>query len=439
MKLFKLEIILSALLIMLFVSCEEPGVEPEEETPYLLKQEDITIVDAPLSGSYSIKAGQLLRIEVVSVPDETGICYSWSLDDTEIAQTKSLEYMIESIGEHELVLSVSQGDLQFDYQFVVIVIADEIPTTPDGSSPYIETVFEYLPAPGQFVNKLPTYEQGDSSEDMCEKARLALADNAQQMITLGSYGGYITVGFDHTIENKEGLCDFRIKANAFQAEANPDEDNLPGGSCEPGIIMVSVDINGNGQPDDAWYEIEGSAHKGSTEELWYQKALENGNDVNYYYQNFEMTYYRPTDEPSADDYETYIAWTDNKDNSGYLSKNIYHSQCYYPLWVTDNELTFTGTRLPQNAIDESGVGNYFVLYKFGWGYADNDANLDDGSAVDISCAMDAKGNRVHLNGVDFIKVYTGVNQVNGWLGECSTEILGIDDLHLLGESVQSQH
>ena len=39
--------------------------------------------------------------------------------------------------------------------------------------------------------------------------------------------------------------------------------------------------------------------------------------------------------------------------------------------------------------------------------------------------------RDSLPGVDFVKIYTGVHQVNGWLGECSTEVMGVEDLHLL--------
>ena len=28
-----------------------------------------------------------------------------------------------------------------------------------------------------------------------------------------------------------------------------------GGSAEPGIVFVSKDVNGNGEPDDEWYEL----------------------------------------------------------------------------------------------------------------------------------------------------------------------------------------
>lgn len=119
-------------------------------------------------------------------------------------------------------------------------------------------------------------------------------------------------------------------------------------------------------------------------------------------------------------------------------KNTFHKQCYYPEWIKEDKITFKGTCLPQNAVDESGQGSYFVLYKFRYGYADNELNTKDESAIDIDWAVNSKGQKVHLPGVDFIKIYTGVNQGNGWLGECSTEISGVEDLHILGVDIDTR-
>ena len=119
-------------------------------------------------------------------------------------------------------------------------------------------------------------------------------------------------------------------------------------------------------------------------------------------------------------------------------KNQFHNQPYYPLWAEGDKITFKGSRLPENGVDESGQGNYYVLYKFQYGYADNETNLKDDSAIDIDWAVDSEGRKVHLPGVDFIKVYTGVNQENGWLGENSTELSKIEDLHLLGVDIETR-
>jgi hypothetical protein len=313
-----------------------------------------------------------------------------------------------------------------------------IDPNPKGATAYITKVFDFMPAVGQFTNELPKYTEGDTQQTMNEKVLAAIGNNAGRMISLGGWGGYVVVGFDHTIANVPGKRDFRVIANAFYAASNPNPDAPAGGSCEPGVIVVSYDANKNGLPDDAWYEIAGSAHIDEKSEPWWQMARNNGNNVDIY-RDYEMTYHRPAAEPaSKKEWSTYIAWEDNRGNNGYKVKNEFHKQPYYPLWAEGDKLTFRGTHLPQNGIDESGKGNYYVLYKFAYGYADNAPNKDDESAIDIEWAVDGKGQKVHLPGVDFIKVYTGVNQENGWLGECSTELTSIEDLHVLGVDINTR-
>lgn len=310
-----------------------------------------------------------------------------------------------------------------------------------------------MPAPGQFVNVLPEYEEGDTHEDMVRKAGEWLVGDEAYAITLGGWGGYVVVGFDHTIPNVAGLRDFRINGNAFDAVDNERPDAPKGGSCEPGIVMVAYDKNKNGRPDeDEWYEIAGSGNFTTKTEAWYSIAVENGNDTDVF-RDYEMTYYRPTREEPEESAEPdnplayitikdYIRWTDNRGNNEYKVKNVYHTQTYYPAWVDENQLTFHGIRLANNAINEGkfnpGINSgsvYFVLYSFRYGYVDNSPNVDDNSAIDIDWAVDREGNPVELPGVDFIKVYNGVNQENGWLGECSTEVERGEDLHMQGKRI----
>lgn len=404
--------------------------------PYLLKKEDIQI-DEPNEG-FTVKVGQLLRIEVKSVSDED-VSYRWFIDDNEVAATKNLEYMCERVGNYELQLIVSQLDLAFEYNFTLTVSFDVIDPVPEDATAYITKVFDFMPAVGQFTNKLPTYHGGDTQEKINKKVLDAIGNNNRGMVSLGGFGGYVVVGFDHTIENVKGKRDFRVLGNAFYAAANPDPNAPEGGCCEPGVIMVAYDWNKNGVPDDnEWYEISGSAHEDPTKELWYDKAITAGNNVNLY-RNYEITYYRPEKEPeSSAEWDTYIRWEDNYGNSGYKVKNGFHRQSYFPLWVKSDKITFKGTCLPQNGVDESGQGNYYVLYKFRYGYADNETNDKDDSAIDISWTVNEKGQKVHLPGVDFIKIYCGVNQENGWLGECSTEVMGVEDLHILGVDIDTR-
>lgn len=346
-------------------------------------------------------------------------------------------------GEYDLI--VSDGEIESEIKVVVKKKTGKL-------SAYIAKVFDYLPAPGQFVNKLPDYQEGDTQEDMVRKANEWLVGEDAWMITLGGWGGYVTVGFDHTIVNVPGKRDFRINGNAFGAAIG--RPNAPfGGSCEPGIVMVAYDKNKNSKPDDdEWYEIKGSSNFSAEKEPWYGFARENGNDTRVF-RDYQMTYYKPEkeapeiagqpDNPLAFvAIQNYIRWEDNKNNSGYKVKNVYHQQTYYPAWIKENKLTFKGIRLPENGINEGefvpGIneGNiYFVLYGFRYGYVDNHPNVQDGSAIDIDWAIDKEGNKADLPGIDFIKIYNGVNQENGWLGESSTEVERGEDLHMLGKNI----
>ena len=123
-----------------------------------------------------------------------------------------------------------------------------------------------------------------------------------------------------------------------------------------------------------------------------------------------------------------------------MAKNSFHLQSYYPQWVKEDELTFSGTLLPKNGVDLSGSGTYYVLYSFEWGYADNHPNdFSDLNSFDIDWAVDSDGNPVKLPGADFIRVYTGLNQYCGWLGETSTEICRARDLHVRDFSDPSEN
>ncbi len=306
----------------------------------------------------------------------------------------------------------------------------------DQFSAYITKVLDYMPAPGQFTNLLPEYEEGDTQEIMNQKVLESIGNGAKSAISLGGYGGYVVVGFDHTIQNIEGLRDFRISGNAYSSEQ--ESTGAEGGSCEAGIIMVAYDANKNGVPDDdEWYEIAGSSHVDPSQEAWYDAAVAAACDVNFY-SDYQIIYSRPESEPETSDYSTYISWSDNKGGEGYIPKNSYHTQSYFPQWIDSDELILSASRLPQNGIATDGNPYNTVLYRFEYGYADNYSNSDDESAIDIAWAVDTQGNSVELEGVDFIKIYTGVNQLNNWLGECSTEISNVEDLHILGVQIPTR-
>ena len=271
-------------------------------------------------------------------------------------------------------------------------------------------VFEYTPAPGQFINETKT--GGFTGNETTPQAAIGYAIERMRedlFVSLGGFGGYIVVGFDHSIDNTGGY-DFGIKGNSFK------------GSSEPGIVWVMQDENGNGLPDDTWYELRGS---------------ETGKETTV--RNYAVTYYRPS-EPQQP-----VKWTDSEGNSGEVDYlKAFHTQdYYYPAWITTDSYTLTGTCVEARNYDQSGNGTYWVQAEYDWGYTDNFSEIDrltdesnpnatvNANYFKISNAIDAEGNPIELKYIDFIKVQTACNTKSGWLGENSTEVFGFFDYSMI--------
>lgn len=371
--------------------------------------DSIPTVNLGIDNSYCIARMTKLPLR----PALTGNNYKWTVNGKCVSTDRNYVFVAAQEGTYHLTLDIIDPETPYSFSFTVNVIHEDVEY-----SPYIAQVNEYCPAPGEFINKMPPYDNGDTYNDMLRKCTDCISGTNDVLVSLGGYGGYITFSFDHTVINTPGKKDFRIWGNAFYELTDPD---AKGGSAEPGIVAVSFDKNCNGLPDDEWYEIAGSEHF-NTATL----------------HNYTITYHRPDNNkpprPSSDgifDDTEYLAWNDSQGNTGYMPKNIFHNQSYWPQWVSADRLTFTGTLLPPNGVDSDGTGRYYVLYAYPYGYADNHPNdLADLNSFDIADAVDANGNPVDLPGIDFVRVYTGVNQHCGWLGETSTEIARAEDLNL---------
>jgi len=341
-------------------------------------------------GGFIINQMQWLRISPEVSSPSNDVTYKWLLEGEEVAITNDLLYVFAEAGTYNLEF-IAKNMVGESSKVIPLVVESQIYENK------ITQVFDYFPSLGQFTNSLPTATAEDTEETMRVLAESKLTTGS--MISLGGFGGYVKMGFDHTIVNKEGN-DFAVLGNAYMNWS------------EPGIVMVSYDANANGISDDEWYEIAGSEHnKAST------------------IKNYEITYYKPETEPENASEPNYIRWTDNQGEEGYIAKNVFHKQSYYPIWKGET-ITFKGTLLQSNIYDKSGTGSYWVNPAYDWGYADNWSNNDEKSQIDISWAVNDEGESVSLKGVDFIKVYSANRAAGGWLGEVSTEVSGFKDLNL---------
>ena len=355
--------------------------------------------------------------------DEVEPRFQWKLDGIGLpgATSQIFAFKPEATGEYSLSLTVTDKDesvnessakitsnitrkKEYETTIGIKVVCCEREgyyqrTSSGSNSAGIQEVLEFVAAPGQFVNE---HYQVSSLAEAKAFARESL--NKGTYVSLGGFGGYIIVSFDHSIDNVEGQYNFSVLGNQFE------------GSSEPGVVWVSQDVNGNGLPDDEWYELKGSEYGLSCTKQFYA-----------------VTYYRPEGTGMN------VPWKDNYGKTGsvdYLKQ--FHSQSYYyPNWIKENSYTLFGSCLEarnyqdDGKAEENGSSEYWVNPSYEWGYVDNyGSDMIAGTSwvgFKISNAVNPDGSSANLKYVDFVKVVNGLNTKSGWLGEVSTEVVGFND------------
>lgn len=391
----------------------------------VLAQEDMPFVWDFDRTTYHTVAGRKLLIAPSAISATEDVEFDWQVEGNEdisgsgasfiFTATEAGEYKITAMAKAEK----DGKEISLERKFEVTVYEDgEFYRAKSAASKTDwNRVYEYTPAPGQFINELKT--GGFNGTQTTPEAAIAYAEARMSQtdsegnpnpiwVSLGGFGGYIIVGFDHSIDNS-GDYDLGILGNSFN------------GSSEPGVVWVMQDENGNGEPDDTWYELAGS-ETGKAETI----------------QNYAVTYYRPSGAGMP------VQWSDNMGNNGEIDYlKVYHNQeYYYPLWIEADSYTLRGTRLEPRNYDASGKGTYWVNEEYDWGYVDNWSPIDrltnsgnsnaeaNANHFKIANAIDFEGESVELKYIDFVKVQVAVNAKSGWLGELSTEVFGFYDYNM---------
>jgi hypothetical protein len=371
---------------------------PSLETAYLFEQMQ-----------YNIAEGRSIRLLPLDIDSTRSFCFEWFLDGASVQKGDDPLYRFEATvqGPHTVILegTTSDGGLRRDTLSVQVCPPEGTfrrPVTAT-SSPYADKVLLFLPAAGQYVNENYT---ATTMEEACAYAMDRLKE--EKYVSLGGFGGTLVLGFDHSVAN-DGDYNFAVKNTIYSNYS------------EPGIVWVSQDENGDGLPNDTWYELKGAEY---------------GMDCTL--QDYAVTYYRP-EAPGQP-----VVWTDNRGGSGSIDYLVaYHKQdYYYPLWVEADRYTLRGTRLEARNYDQSGRGTYWINPDYEWGYADNYSETDMLPEVatgitkgcnhfKISNAVTYDGQPANLQYIDFVKVQTGLNAKSGWLGELSTEVCAVIDYTLV--------
>lgn len=290
-------------------------------------------------------------------------------------------------------------------------------------SPFATRVVSFDPAPGQFVNNGAFNVSGRALGPPSGGGVFA-ADNGS-IVSLGGFGGSITLAFDHRVEdhplNPLGL-DATVFGNAFWLGTNAQTHY-----AECGVIEISVDANGNGEADDPWYLIPGS-HLGP--DIFPTHVQTWDNDI------LDATW-----PPS------FAAWLPNGAVGVFGTETFLLPPKVFARFVLRN---------PLYPLEREGVFGYadysptLVL-----GDLDGDGIVDDatmsaetfytvpddpltvgvdfgsggGDAFDIAWALDpTTGAPANLSGFDFIRISNPVHFVQLPLGELSPEIDAVADV-----------
>lgn len=361
----------------IFYSCsndteaEGPAIQPVKEASILIK----------LASDFAVE-----RYNVVAINPEVSIengndaftLYKWTtkvtskdgaVKDSIIGNTKTLQFIVPKADNYTLDLTVSFGEVVKQASTKV-----KVTETPKTYNSKALSLIDYLPAPCTNMTRLEIATKAE----VLSKIQSDLTDG--ESIPLGTFGGYIVTKFDHTVINSNNKRDFTIEMASNSAS-----------KYSPVSVYVAYDANKNGiAEENEWYEIAGSEYNKSTT-----------------VKNYEMTYHKSDANKTAipgtawEFDKEYLKWTNNKNESGYVTKTTRNRRDnYYPQWLGDS-YTLKGTKifLPVKDISD-GAATTFNVGTYEWGYG----GIKDPS-IDISWAVDKEGKKVHLPGIDFVKVY----------------------------------
>jgi hypothetical protein len=209
--------------------------------------------------------------------------------------------------------------------------------------------------------------------------------------SLGTIGGYWAWATVHRTR-------YTIEGNAF-----------PGWS-EQGVVWFQEDRNGNGKPDEIWYELGGRRSR-------------------YVTRPYSIKFFKSGDGAILNEYNQILRdvyWVDNKGRTG--KKGFGWPKDWGVSDADGAWVTYTATLLA----DEDIINTEHYRYFLGgpdpdeWGVNGSTVDSSENSTFYINQAVDAAGALVKLTNVRFIKVQTAIFRYGGVFGEVSTEIASHD-------------
>ena len=338
----------------------------------------------------------------------------------------------------------------------------------------------YLPAAGQFMNEGANGSGwgGPFTATNSNKLKGLVEGYVTTGVSLGAFGGYVVLDFGVPAKDEAGNVTggiYNDPDNAYGVDFIL-YGNAMGTWAEPGCVQVSLD-------GENWYDLAGSLHyrpegtdKGSA--IW---------DYTVTYTN-PVAADDDLDSGKTGTAEKAVTWSAScktrptstaAPENGSVTYNAWHKHSYFPLYnnyfvalnglstslnglapqIGDLDLTSFGSYTAKSGTTAStlelkGVklvvpkttsgGNSTAPDDFLFGYVDCHPNgvrsntqllspyttgrtsntTSNGDPMDLSWAVNKDGSPKQLDAVRYVRVYTGVQQMNGIMGESSTEVLG---------------
>lgn len=298
-----------------------------------------------------------------------------------------------------------------------LLIALALAVSANAQPPFASRVLDYSPAPGQFVQNPQFNDPARALGAPGIAGGLSAADNSK-CVTLGGFGGTITLGFDHSIyanPHNPHQLDFIVYGNGYYIGGDPLRRH-----AELGVIEVSRDDNHNGQADDAWYLIPGS-HLPAAAPVVRTNAMWNAATLN--------PAWIPTGRSgmwATSGYQLPAAFGPSPiivNSLGSGSEELWGYADLAPSLVL-------GDTTATNIVDDPAADPaLFYTIPDDPRTTGIDPGSGGGSAIAIRWAIDpATGATANVDRIDFIRITTGINAVHQILGEISTEISAVADV-----------
>jgi hypothetical protein len=339
--------------------------------------------------TYFVAAGTPVVLAPVIANAPANAVYEWFIDNV-VVPAENKEYLAQSFSAASTQVKVAMKVDAVTHASASALVKAVTPAgtraKTGGSKAQAAVCVEFSPAPGQFVGVGNGFSN-PSIPDLASKTEADVKTIVQdhmdgttpfnnedingKVFSLGGWGGYYTVYFDHSVINEAG-ADIAISGNFHVA-----------GMAEPGVVWVSQDLNGDGKPNEIWYRLKGSQSTAKP--------------------RYAVTYFKPSSTATA-------FWINsNGKSSGFPYYPNGNDGFPYHLTGPGTFVTFAGVLLDDNSLN---------------GYVDAGA-----TQFDIADAVNEKGESVSLAYIDFVKTQTGLNKDGGGLGEYSTEAGIPTDLH----------